>query len=160
MSSICWNKYKYFENFRSGLNVISEFNLDNTTNFNKEEGDAEGDRGEEAKKVEDINVDYSLYSKFWQIQDFFRYISESSLLHMKILLLQKSCSMLPKSALEAVQHVCSRRPLHVPGCHHCCEPRNGSKNNVDIWQSFKLDPTSGKSTVVGDQQEAEHYFAK
>ena len=60
-------------NFRSGLNVISEFNLDNTTNFNKEEGDVEGEKGEEAKKVEDINVDYSLYSKFWQIQDFFRY---------------------------------------------------------------------------------------
>ena len=59
------------------MNVISEFNLDNTTNFNKEEGDAEGEKGEEAKKVEakkveDINVDYSLYSKFWQIQDFFR----------------------------------------------------------------------------------------
>ena len=52
--------------------MISEFNLDNTTNFNKEEGDAEGGKGEEGKKVEDINVDYSLYSKFWQIQDFFR----------------------------------------------------------------------------------------
>ena len=57
---------------RSGLNVISEFNLDNTTNFNKEDRDTEGEKGSDAKKVEDINVDYSLYSKFWQIQDFFR----------------------------------------------------------------------------------------
>ena len=61
---------------RSGLNVISEFNLDNTTNFNKEE-EEDGEVGEEKtkeekKRVEDINVDYSLYRKFWQIQDFFR----------------------------------------------------------------------------------------
>lgn len=52
--------------------MISEFNLDNTTNFNKEDRDTEGEKGSDAKKVEDINVDYSLYSKFWQIQDFFR----------------------------------------------------------------------------------------
>ena len=62
---------------RSGLNVISEFNLDNTTNFNKEE-EEDGEVGEEKtkeekKRVEDINVDYSLYRKFWQIQDFFRW---------------------------------------------------------------------------------------
>ena len=98
--------------------MISEFNLDNTTNFNKEEGDAEGEKGEEAKKVEDINVDYSLYSKFWQIQDFFRYIADDlwwMLSSPYIRLLQKSCSMLSKSALEAVQHVCSRRSLHIPG---------------------------------------------
>jgi len=60
---------------RSGLNVISEFNLENNTNFNREEG-GESEESleniEEAKKVEDINVDYSLYRKFWQIQDFFR----------------------------------------------------------------------------------------
>lgn len=108
---------------RSGLNVISEFNLDNTTNFNKEEGDAEGDRGEEAKKVEDINVDYSLYSKFWQIQDFFRNPAQC---YQKVP--WKQFSMYAADVLST-------------------------------FQSFKLDPTSGKSTVVGDQ-EAEHYFAK
>ena len=32
-------------------------------------------------------------------------------------------------------------------------------SNRQNMQSFKLDPTSGKSTAVGDQ-EAEHYFAK
>jgi len=60
---------------RSGLNVISEFNLENNTNFNREEGgesEENVENVEEAKKVEDINVDYSLYRKFWQIQDFFR----------------------------------------------------------------------------------------
>jgi len=57
---------------RSGLNVISEFNLDNTTNFNQEKEEDEVEKGEEAKKVEDISVDFTLYSKFWQVQDFFR----------------------------------------------------------------------------------------
>ena len=68
--------------------------------------------------------------------------------------------MLPKSALEAVQHVCSRRSLHIPGSHHIEHSWSENQtNNFQNWQSFKLDPTSGKSTVVGDQ-EAEHYFAK
>jgi len=107
---------------RSGLNVISEFNLDNTTNFNKEDRDTEGEKGSDAKKVEDINVDYSLYSKFWQIQDFFRNPSQ---------------------------------------CYQKVPWKQFSSYATDVlstFQSFKLDPTSGKSTV-GDQ-EAEHYFAK
>ena len=60
---------------RSGLNVISEFNLDNTTNFNKDEAEAEKDIGEESKEKSDdptVKVNNNLYRKFWQIQDYFR----------------------------------------------------------------------------------------
>ena len=80
---------------RSGLNVISEFNLgdkwdfilvafikfyylDNTTNFNKEEDEKEekDDKSDLKIKIDadehNLNVDYSLYCKFWQIQDYFR----------------------------------------------------------------------------------------
>ena len=79
---------------RSGLNIISEFNLDNTTvysthvsgNFGvKEEGEIssskekmEVDDESESKRIKieedgkDLNIDYALYSKFWQLQDFFR----------------------------------------------------------------------------------------
>ena len=139
------------------MNVISEFNLDNTTNFNKEEGDAEGERGEEAKKVEDINVDYSLYSKFWQIQDFFRYISERCIVHLTLV-----CSRNPAQCYQKVPwkqfsmyaaDVLST--FQVNTTYHMKTKLIIAKNR----QSFKLDPTSGKSTVVGDQ-EAEHYFAK
>ncbi|TRY63385.1 hypothetical protein TCAL_11711 [Tigriopus californicus] len=60
---------------RSGLNVISEFNLDNVTVFSEssEEFDA---RREDSVVIEEdgknLNIDYALYRKFWQLQDFFR----------------------------------------------------------------------------------------
>ena len=72
---------------RSGLNIISEFNLDNTTVFTsqglqnaggKEEGEMDVDDETDRKKIHieedgrDLNIDYALYSKFWQLQDFFR----------------------------------------------------------------------------------------
>ena len=77
---------------RSGLNVVSEFNLENTTVFSSAEeaaefkngsnGDKEDKDGDEAMEVEDgikieadqrsLSVDYALYSKFWKLQDFFR----------------------------------------------------------------------------------------
>ncbi|KAF0308029.1 THO complex subunit 1 [Amphibalanus amphitrite] len=70
---------------RSGLNVISEFNLDNLTAF----GDGDGgedvvemtEDGEEpsapappadAPDVPGPPLDYNLYRKFWALQDFFR----------------------------------------------------------------------------------------
>jgi len=74
---------------RSGLNIISEFNLDNTTVFStsvvgREDGEIGSlkdrmDVDEESNKAikidedeKDLNIDYALYSKFWQLQDFFR----------------------------------------------------------------------------------------
>ena len=96
--------------------MISEFNLDNTTNFNKEEGDAEGEKGEEAKKVEDISVDYSLYSKFWQIQDFFRYIN---------------CSSFP-----VLTSVCSRNPAQ---CYQKVPWKQFSMYAADVLSTFQVD---------------------
>lgn len=57
---------------RSGLNVISEFNLDNLTEF-----EADGMESDELLNdtVEDIpvKIDYNLYKKFWSLQDYFRF---------------------------------------------------------------------------------------
>ena len=67
---------------RSGLNVISEFNLDNVTNFNnfKDEAETDKEMGEESKEKPGkadsddptVKVNNNLYRKFWQIQDYFR----------------------------------------------------------------------------------------
>ena len=72
---------------RSGLNVVSEFNLENTTVFSSAEeasdanGGLTGQDEMEVDKEDDLKidadqrsmaVDYALYSKFWQLQDFFR----------------------------------------------------------------------------------------
>lgn len=56
---------------RSGLNIVSEFNLENITEYGadaSEESVTEIDVG--SKKS--IVIDYSLYCKFWSLQDFFR----------------------------------------------------------------------------------------
>ncbi|XP_017881073.1 THO complex subunit 1 isoform X2 [Ceratina calcarata] len=60
---------------RSGLNIVSEFNLENHTEFGSEK--TEGDDLEQIKKDDDkseskVPIDYNLYRKFWALQDFFR----------------------------------------------------------------------------------------
>jgi len=118
---------------RSGLNVISEFNLDNTTVFSKEEGGESGETESSNAEIDqnkiqidedehNLNVDYSLYCKFWQIQDFFR------------------------NPLQCYQKI----PWKT---------FTGMSNDIlNTFQSFKLDAASGKSNEVG--QATEQYFAK
>ncbi|XP_073710879.1 THO complex subunit 1 [Misgurnus anguillicaudatus] len=75
---------------KSGLNLQSQFNLDNITVFNKNEQEStlglqhsevkedgmeveEGEMGEEdAPAPCTIPIDYNLYRKFWTLQDYFR----------------------------------------------------------------------------------------
>lgn len=55
---------------RSGLNIVSEFNLENITEFDTEAVDDVLDsvRSENIQ----LKIDYNLYSKFWALQDFYR----------------------------------------------------------------------------------------
>lgn len=57
---------------RSGLNIVSEFNLENITEFGADGNDM-GDQliegGDDELK---LKIDYNLYCKFWALQDFFR----------------------------------------------------------------------------------------
>ncbi|MED6273097.1 THO complex subunit 1 [Characodon lateralis] len=75
---------------KSGLNLQSQFNLDNITVFNKNEqestlGQKQTDEKEDSMEVEEgemgeddapapcsIPIDYNLYRKFWMLQDYFR----------------------------------------------------------------------------------------
>lgn len=75
---------------KSGLNLQSQFNLDNITVFNKNEqestlGQKHTEEKEEGMEVEEgemgeeegpapcsIPIDYTLYRKFWTLQDYFR----------------------------------------------------------------------------------------
>lgn len=75
---------------KSGLNLQSQFNLDNITVFNKNEQEStlgqkhteekeegmdveEGEMGEEEAPAPcSIPIDYTLYRKFWTLQDYFR----------------------------------------------------------------------------------------
>lgn len=60
---------------RSGLNIVSEFNLDNVTEFSKDSSNNLKDSLENeivAENKSKLNIDYNLYCKFWGLQDFFR----------------------------------------------------------------------------------------
>ncbi|KAM7359809.1 THO complex 1-like protein Hpr1 isoform 2-T2 [Cochliomyia hominivorax] len=55
---------------RSGLNIVSEFNLENITDYGIDGKDLD----DTLEDIEDIpiKIDYNLYCKFWSLQDFFR----------------------------------------------------------------------------------------
>ncbi|KAL9693567.1 hypothetical protein quinque_012852 [Culex quinquefasciatus] len=69
---------------RSGLNIISEFNLENITEYGVEgsemgdqlsEGQEDGDGVQASggtQQQPQLKIDYNLYCKFWALQDFFR----------------------------------------------------------------------------------------
>ncbi|XP_073947578.1 THO complex 1-like protein Hpr1 [Choristoneura fumiferana] len=61
---------------RSGLNIVSEFNLENVTEFGGDNSNNLKDSLDEEMMVEEektkLNIDYNLYCRFWSLQDFFR----------------------------------------------------------------------------------------
>ncbi|XP_064549731.1 THO complex subunit 1 [Drosophila montana] len=60
---------------RSGLNIVSEFNLDNFTEYgldSKDHDDIENKELEDTAEDIPLKIDYDLYCKFWSLQDFFR----------------------------------------------------------------------------------------
>ncbi|XP_040176067.1 THO complex subunit 1 [Anopheles arabiensis] len=66
---------------RSGLNIISEFNLENITEYGMDgnemavdqlSGGADPEVDGEPAEENKLKIDYNLYCKFWALQDFFR----------------------------------------------------------------------------------------
>lgn len=57
---------------RSGLNIVSEFNLENVTEYGTEAVEDSITEIEVDGNQKSIIIDYSLYCKFWSLQDFFR----------------------------------------------------------------------------------------
>ncbi|XP_033246037.1 THO complex subunit 1 [Drosophila miranda] len=60
---------------RSGLNIVSEFNLDNLTEYgldSKDHDDTDNKELEDTAEDIPLKIDYDLYCKFWSLQDFFR----------------------------------------------------------------------------------------
>ncbi|CAG4939173.1 unnamed protein product [Parnassius apollo] len=61
---------------RSGLNIVSEFNLENITEFGGDNSSTLKDSLDEEMVVDGektkLSIDYNLYCRFWSLQDFFR----------------------------------------------------------------------------------------
>lgn len=69
------NFFPLFE--RSGLNLTSEFNQDNSTSYALQEDadfaqSADQINLDDSDKKDDFKVDYNFYRKFWQLQEYFR----------------------------------------------------------------------------------------
>lgn len=56
---------------RSGLNIVSEFNLENLTEYGADGKEAMGE-ATESTEDQSLQIDFNLYCKFWALQDFFR----------------------------------------------------------------------------------------
>lgn len=64
---------------RSGLNIISEFNLDNVTEYGAESSEMSDEQAATSSSIKpeegldnQLQINYNLYCKFWSLQDFFR----------------------------------------------------------------------------------------
>ncbi|OTF82433.1 THO complex subunit 1-like protein [Euroglyphus maynei] len=72
------NFFPLFE--RSGLNLTSEFNQDNSTSYSLQEDEEldetvtsmDDDNDKSEKEADRIKVDMNFYKKFWQLQEYFR----------------------------------------------------------------------------------------
>lgn len=58
---------------RSGLNIVSEFNVENTTEYGSDSPQESTLEVEISDKKKNVVVDFTFYCKFWSLQDFFRY---------------------------------------------------------------------------------------
>jgi len=56
---------------RSGLNIVSEFNLENLTEYGGDEQDM-SESLDDTSSEQPLQIDYNLYCKFWSLQDYFR----------------------------------------------------------------------------------------
>nr|CAD7197069.1 unnamed protein product [Timema douglasi] len=119
---------------RSGLNIVSEFNLDNITEYGAEtDGDLDILVDKDEPMDEDVKpndsklkLDYNLYGKFWALQDFFRN---------------------PNQCYNKVQ-------WKIFSTH--------SSNVLLAFKSFKLDDLQLKHRKLPDAaaDQTQHYFAK
>lgn len=57
---------------RSGLNIVSEFNLENLTEYGSDGKEAMIESTAETTEDAPLQIDFNLYCKFWALQDFFR----------------------------------------------------------------------------------------
>uniref|UniRef100_A0A1A9VLK4 Death domain-containing protein n=1 Tax=Glossina austeni TaxID=7395 RepID=A0A1A9VLK4_GLOAU len=135
---------------RSGLNIVSEFNLDNVTEY----GVNGKDLDDTLEDIEDIpiRIDYNLYCKFWSLQDFFRNPNQCYS--------KASWKMFQTHATTVLESF---------GSFKLEDPRPGSTNNEDFVNeeaSDKMDidlnisDTLIKKEIEQSVRQAENFFAK
>lgn len=106
---------------RSGLNIVSEFNLENITEFGGDNKSTLKDALDEEMvidKEKKLTIDYNLYCRFWSLQDFFRnpnscynklqwktFVAVSIQDHLQVLYKRVSLLIVPKVGLARLNHL-------------------------------------------------------
>nr|XP_016935953.2 THO complex subunit 1 [Drosophila suzukii] len=132
---------------RSGLNIVSEFNLDNFTEYGLDSKDHdESDNKELEDTAEDIplKIDYDLYCKFWSLQDFFRNPNQCYN--------KAQWKMFQMHAENILQSFSSFKLEDVR--------QSGSDNASETGQAMEVDEEAADAAAVNAVVKANHFFAK
>lgn len=138
---------------RSGLNIVSEFNLENLTEYENDGNDI-GEALVDSENVQ-VKIDYNLYCKFWALQDFFRNPNQCyDKLQWKVFSSVSCLYCCLQSTLLiiflCVQHASS--VLSAFGSFKLEDQRSTSSSSVD--------ENTEAMEVENEIKESQHFFAK
>ncbi|KAH8277474.1 hypothetical protein KR026_011390, partial [Drosophila bipectinata] len=132
---------------RSGLNIVSEFNLDNYTEYGLDSKDHDDNDNKELEDTaEDIplKIDYDLYCKFWSLQEFFRNPNQCYS--------KAQWKMFQMHTENILQSFASFK----------LEDLRQSTNDIasESGQAMEIDDEAVDSAAVSTVNKASHFFAK
>ncbi|XP_061390453.1 THO complex subunit 1 [Musca vetustissima] len=133
---------------RSGLNIVSEFNLENVTDYGVDGKDLD----DTLEDIEDIpiKIDYNLYCKFWSLQDFFRNPNQCYS--------KASWKMFQTHATTVLESFSSFKLEDLRSASAQLEDNNDDLNDkMDLDISFTMD---FKNEIDQSVQKVDHFFAK
>ncbi|CAD6994086.1 THO complex subunit 1 [Ceratitis capitata] len=144
---------------RSGLNIVSEFNLDNVTEYGVDGKDLD-DTVEDTVEDIPIKIDYNLYCKFWSLQDFFRNPNQCY---------SKAQWKMFQAHAGTVLEAFDSFKLEEPRLSSAADKTDGSLMTGDYLESMKMelaaDSTAGTDELKTSDAEqivrqSDHFFAK
>ncbi|KAH8294853.1 hypothetical protein KR018_003764, partial [Drosophila ironensis] len=133
---------------RSGLNIVSEFNLDNYTEYGLDSKDHDDNDNKELEDTaEDIplKIDYDLYCKFWSLQEFFRNPNQCYS--------KAQWKMFQMHTENILQSFASFKLEDV-------RPGGGNDNASESDQGMEVDDEAVDSAAISAVNKANHFFAK
>lgn len=137
---------------KSALNLMSHFNLENVTTYNKEAGMGEEketkEKDEEAMDIEDSDpifdssapIDFNLYHKLWSLQDFFRQPTQS--------FVPEQWKLFTANILEVLQAFASYKLEDTTGSSSSSKKKKKKKGEKQVARASLVEYTES------------HYFAK
>ncbi|XP_014089807.3 THO complex subunit 1 isoform X1 [Bactrocera oleae] len=144
---------------RSGLNIVSEFNLDNVTEYGVDGKDLD-DTLEDTVEDIPIKIDYNLYCKFWSLQDFFRNPNQCY---------SKAQWKMFQAHAGTVLEAFDSFKLEEPRLSSAAEKSESALTAADYLENMKMELVADMAAEANDQKsnqtdhivrQSDHFFAK